>query len=142
LVEGETSMELPKIQRGPLERNLNTYILLAGFFFTIAGGLTAGGYIASEFRRDVADLEASITRTDNRIVSLDRRTSALEVSMRAVDAHELRISQVESQMRDAASSMREVQGALNALASDMRLTREILERLERSQQQRTRSGTD
>jgi len=122
-------MGIPKIERGPLVYNLNTYIMVAGFLLTIAGGLIAWGFVVSEFRSALDAHGADIDR-------LDRRVTALEGTTRILDNHELRISNVEKQATDAATAMRAVEAALNGLAADMKVTREILQRIEAAQSRR------
>jgi len=104
------------------EWNLNTVVVLIGF----AGGLVAWGYTLSELRTGGKNNEEKIER-------LDTRLAAVETSIRQIDNHELRISNVEKQATDAASAMRAVEAALNGLAVDMKVTREILQRIEATQ---------
>lgn len=112
-------MHFPVPRRGAFEFNLNTVVVIVGFAFT--WGVT---YQALESGRDAN--AAAIKR-------LEERIGAVETTGRILDNHELRISNVETSSRDAASALRAVETSINALASDMRLTREILERLERRQ---------
>ncbi|MFQ6184355.1 hypothetical protein ACLMJV_20715 [Sinorhizobium meliloti] len=104
------------------EWNLNTLVILFGF----AGGLIAWGAV---WERVNANQDAHASALDR----LDKRMTAAEVSLRQLDNHELRISGVEKQAAEAATSMRAVESTLNALAADMRVTREILQRIEASQ---------
>ena len=104
----------------------NTVISVLGFTFLIIGGLIAWGYVVAEFRGALATHDIDLAR-------LDKRLTAIEASTRQLDAHELRISAVEVSSRDASAALRAVETSINSLASDMRLTREILERLERGQ---------
>ncbi|WP_085043871.1 hypothetical protein [Ensifer aridi] len=104
------------------EWNLNTLVILFGF----AGGLIAWGAV---WERVNANQDAHANALDR----LDKRMTAAEVSLRQLDNHELRISGVEKQAAEAATSMRAVESTLNALAADMRVTREILQRIEASQ---------
>ncbi|WP_457659664.1 hypothetical protein [Sinorhizobium medicae] len=101
------------------EYNLNTLVILFGF----AGGLTAWG---ETWERVNANQDSQANSIDR----LDKRLTAAEVSLRQIDNHELRISAVEKQAAEAATSMRAVESTLNNLSSDMRLVREILQRLE------------
>ncbi|WP_113154837.1 hypothetical protein [Nitratireductor sp. OM-1] len=64
------------------------------------------------------------------------RTASGEADARRLDNHELRLGNVEKQASDAAAAMRAVEGTLNGLAADMRVTREILQRLEAAQRGR------
>ncbi|WMT85550.1 hypothetical protein NO932_11490 [Pelagibacterium sp. 26DY04] len=101
------------------ELNINTMIVLVGFIFT--WGVT------------YATITIGLANSAGDISGLERRVSELESSTRALDNHELRLTAVEAQARDTSSAMRSVEQSLNSLAADLRVTREILERLERSQ---------
>lgn len=101
------------------EWNLNTVVILLGF----AGGLVAWG---ATWERLSSNQGAQARTLDQ----IDKRVTTLEASMRLLDNHELRIAGVEKQAAEAATSMRAVENTLNNLSSDMRLVREILQRLE------------
>lgn len=117
LMAETTDMQKPRI--GLFEINLNTVVVLVGF----ASGFVAWGYT-------LADLKAGRSENKQEIERLDTRMTALEVSSRRLDNHELRLGNVEKQATDAATAMRAVEATLNGLAADMRVTREILQRLE------------
>lgn len=104
------------------EWNLNTLVLLFG----LIAGVAAWGATWERMSSGQAINHRSIER-------LDRRVSSLESSARMLDNHELRISNVEKQATDAATAMRAVEAALNGLAADMKVTREILQRIEAAQ---------
>lgn len=118
-----TSEDTP-MHRPPFkyELNLNTLLLFVTLVLTGVGWGMA--YNALVTGRDAN--AANIERLETRIVSL-------ETTGRILDNHELRISNVEVSSRDASAALRAVETSINSLASDMRLTREILERLERGQ---------
>ncbi|RVL87728.1 hypothetical protein CN140_01155 [Sinorhizobium meliloti] len=101
------------------EWNLNTLVIIFGF----AGGLVAWGATWERVNSNQDVHASSIDR-------LDKRMTAVETTLRQIDNHELRISAVEKQAAEAATSMRAVESTLNNLSSDMRLVREILQRLE------------
>lgn len=104
------------------EWNVNTVAVLTGF----AAGFVAWGYTLSELETGRLTNASNITR-------LEVRVERLEGTSRVLDNHELRINTVEKQAVDAATAMRSVEQAISSLASDTRLVREILERLERTQ---------
>ena len=108
--------------------NINTVAVLIGF----GAGFVAWGYT-------LAELETGRKHNAANISDLNRRLSALETESRQLANHELRISVVERQAVDAAGAMRAVEGALSSLAADMRVTREILQRLEASSSGRNRN---
>ncbi|WP_173931407.1 hypothetical protein [Chelativorans sp. Marseille-P2723] len=104
------------------EWNLNTIVLLFG----LLAGVAAWG---ATWERMSSGQAANLGAIDR----LDRRVTSLETTARMLDNHELRISNVEKQASDAATAMRAVEAALNALAADMKVTREILQRIEAAQ---------
>lgn len=101
------------------EWNLNTVVILIGF----AGGIAAWGGMWERVNSGNAANAAALDR-------LELRVAAIEVETRRLDTQDLRLTAVEKQANDAALAMRSVEGTLNALSSDMRLVREILQRLE------------
>lgn len=104
------------------EWNLNTVVVLVGF----AGGFVAWGWTLNEIQTGRLSNASNIER-------LDARVSALEASARQLDNHELRLTNVEKQATDAATAMRTVETTLNALTTDVRVVKEILQRLEAGQ---------
>ena len=101
------------------EWNLNTVVILFGF----AGGIAAWGAIWNDVQRRAEDNAVSIER-------LDKRLTSVEASMRVLDTQELRLSAVEKQASDASVSMRSLETTLNSLGTDIRVVKEILQRLE------------
>lgn len=107
------------------EWNLNTVVILLGF----VAGVAAWG---ATWERISAGQRYNTERIDR----LTERVAGMETTARLLDNHELRITGVEKEVSDAATAMRSVEGALSGLAADMRVTREILQRLELAQQER------
>ena len=104
------------------EWNLNTLVVLIGF----ASGFVAWGYTLS-------DMQAGRAENRRDIESLTARVTANETTLRRIDNHELRITNMEKAATDATATMRSLETTLNGLASDMKVTREILQRIEASQ---------
>lgn len=104
------------------EWNLNTIVVLMGF----VAGIAAWGTMWEKIN------SGRVTNASN-IERLDVRLTALETSSRRLDNHELRIANVEKQATDSATAMRAVETTLNALTTDIRVVREILQRLEAGQ---------
>ena len=104
------------------EWNLNTVVILV----TFVGSVMAWG---ASWER----LSSSQNSHANALDRLDKRLTAAEVSLRQIDNHELRISAVEKQAAEAATSMKAVENTLNSLSVDTRVMREILQRIEASQ---------
>ncbi|MFN7023980.1 MAG: hypothetical protein ACK4QP_05575 [Pseudorhizobium sp.] len=113
------------------EWNLNTLVILVGF----VGGFMTWGATWNELQNRSTANAQSIDR-------LDSRLTVVETSMRVLDTQALRIASVEKQASDASISMRSLETTLNALGTDIRVVKEILQRLEngnsRPQQQPTR----
>lgn len=104
------------------ELNPNTVIQI----ITICGFFIGGGMLWERINTGTNENRADIER-------IDKRLTAVEVEMRVLDTQDLRLSAVEKQASDAAASMRSLESTLNVLGSDMRVVREILQRLESSQ---------
>lgn len=109
---------MPSAPTWKWEWNLNTLVILFGF----AAGLMAWG----------ATWEKLSSSTDR----LEVRVTAIESRMGTLDNHELRLANVEQQAVGSAAAMRAVEQSIGQLSSDIRVVREILQRLE------SRSGSD
>ncbi|WP_157014911.1 hypothetical protein [Mesorhizobium xinjiangense] len=99
--------------------NLNTVVLLVGLVAGIAAWGATWERVSSNQRINAEKIER-----------IDKRVTSLETTARILDNHELRITAVEEQANDAADAMRSVESAIHGLSSDMRVVREILQRLE------------
>lgn len=99
--------------------NLNTVLQIV----TICSFFVGGGMLWERINTGTEKNSTDIER-------IDKRLTAVEVGMRSLDTQELRISAVEKQASDAAVSMRSLETTLNSLVSDMRVVREILQRIE------------
>lgn len=115
--------DMLNIQHGPKVINLNTYLQLAGFIIMILGGAVIGGILFSEIR---TGLSAHTGRLD----FLDTRVSKLEADTRVLDTFAIRLERVEKQAEGTATGVRNVESSINQVTSDIRLVREILQRLE------------
>lgn len=120
--------DMLNIQHGPKVINLNTYVTVAGFLIMIAGSIFAWGTVFAGLR-DGIDLQK------DSLLILDKRVSALETSTRVLDNHELRLANLETQAAGSATAMRAVETSIGQLSSDIRVVREILQRLEQRQGQ-------
>ena len=104
------------------EWNLNTVAIVIGFAVMIGGW----GY-------NYSDLVAADRANARAIESLRGDVAALSSTQRTLDNHELRLTAVETQARETVGAMRAIEQSLNSLSSDIRVMREIIERMERSQ---------
>ena len=104
------------------EWNLNTIAIIVGFVVMIGGW----GY-------NYSDLVAADRANAEAIDRLRSDLAELAATNRTLDNHELRLTTVETQARETASAMRAIESSLNSLSTDIRVMREIVERMERSQ---------
>jgi predicted transposase YdaD len=81
----------------------------------------------------LAQLKTGRTTNAANIEDINKRRATVEIEQRLLANHELRLTAVERQAGEAATAKRAVERAIGEIASDMRLTREILLRLERAQ---------
>lgn len=121
-------MNVPLPRIGPFEVNLNTVVILCGFLAGIATwGATWERISSGQHRADIG------------LERLERRMVALEANTRTLDNHELRISTVERAAADAAIASRETSATVNQLTADIRVIREIVQRIEAAQSNRNTS---
>lgn len=102
--------------------NVNTIAVLVGF----AAGFVAWGYTISELRTGRATNAENISR-------LDVRMTNVEATSRVLENHEQRLTFVEREARDAATNSRAMQETMGKMATDMAVVKEVLLRLESSQ---------
>jgi hypothetical protein len=121
-------MPMPMPRIGPFEINLNTLVIVGGF---LAGIATWG----ATWER----ISSGQQRADLGIERLERRMVALETNMRTLDNHELRISAVERAAAEAAVNSREMNVTVNGVVTDIKVIREIVQRIEASSQNPRRS---
>jgi RAB protein geranylgeranyltransferase component A len=103
------------------EWNLNTVVVLIGF----AGGFVAWGYTVSDLMTAKANAIIEVGKLWSEVKRLDE-------SNRRFDNIEYRVNIVENQARISAQADIDQTQKIAEIASDVRVTREILERLERA----------
>lgn len=109
------------------EWNPNSIVQLMSLVIMIAGG----GYVLAELQTGRAMNAANIERINTDLSRLHDRS-------RIIDNHELRINAMERQYEGMATLMRAAEAAINSLASDTRVMRETLIRIERQNRGPTR----
>lgn len=117
--EGEMNIRTPRFR---FELNLNTIVVIVGF----ASGFVAWGYT-------LADIQSGRIENKQKIDDISARVSTNEMALRRIDLQDLRITNVEKAAADATSTMRSLETTLNGLASDVKVTKEILQRIEAAQ---------
>lgn len=101
------------------EVNPNTIFQLVQLLALLAAGVWFLG-----------ELNAANDENRRSIEQIDKRMTAIETDTRRLDGFEIRITAVEKQAVDAATAMRAVENTLSNLSADIRVVREILQRLE------------
>lgn len=114
-------MELPKRSQ-KLEWNLNTLLNLV----TLIGMIGGGGYLWANTTRDIDDLKAFVVRTDERL-------KTLEGEARKIDGITFRLGVNERSTSDTVTAIKELQTLISELSGDLRVSREILQRIEAAQ---------
>lgn len=99
--------------------NPNTIFQVVQLVVLMGGGIWFLGGISAATEENTKSISALISRV-----------GALESDARQLDTHNLRIENLERQVVESAQGMRAVDQNINQLASDIRLVREILQRLE------------
>lgn len=106
------------------EWNINTIISVAGFCLTLAGGVYAYGQLTSQ----VAYTEDQLSAYK---AAMDLRVAAIELSTRQIDALAYRITAAESTNATISKGLADLQAAVSQQSGDIRVVREILQRIER-----------
>lgn len=99
----------------------NTIAIVLGIGVTLASW--SGSY---------ALLNARAQTSEESIQDILTEIKRIDQTDRTLDSHEIRLTAVERRQGEATTDMRGLEIAINELSSDVRLTREILQRLERS----------
>lgn len=73
---------------------------------------------------------ARADQSERSITGIQQQIEALPTMARQLDNHAYRIDRAEERAAEASQTMRAVEHTLNQLSSDIRVTREILERIE------------
>lgn len=103
------------------EWNLNTIMQL----ITLVSIIFGGGWV-------LAAQQQSVEQTKKDLDNLSSRVLSMEASIRKIDTQELRLTNVEKNIGDTSALLRSVETSVNALGTDVKVVREILQRLEAS----------
>ncbi len=105
------------------ELNVNTIAVIVGFGIQFA----ALGYAYSEH---VSGLNRSVEEIGKLWSEVRRLDSSDRASTRAISGLDYRVTSVEAMARESVTANRETSVVLNELKSDLKVAREILQRLE------------
>lgn len=119
--EKETPMNLPK------GTNINTIVSAAGFLVLLGGIVWTEGRSAEQLAATQASLASYRAATDLRI-------ARLETDTRQIDNLNFRMQAAESANASVGRVLDELQSAVSQQSGDIRVVREILQRLERQGQ--------
>lgn len=114
-------MHIPPIER---KWNINTLISVAGFMILLAGMLWTTA------QRD-RDLTTAVQELAEFKVATDGRLSALEGVSRQIDNLTFRLGAAESTNASISKSLSDLQAAVSQQSGDIRVVREILQRIDR-----------
>ncbi len=117
-------MQLPP--KGKIEWNLNTLLQLAQIAFVVIGGVT----LWVNQTRDITDLQAWRTEAVADIKNLKDDVRKVDTK---VEGLQYRTTSTEQQVANMNAALKEIQAAVNQQTGDVRLVREILQRLEAGQ---------
>lgn len=110
---------MPAAPQWKWEWNPNTLFQVVQLLVLMSGGIWFLGGVSAANEDNAKNIAALIARV-----------GVLESDSRQLDTHKLRIENLERQVIESAQGMRAVDQNINQLASDIRLVREILQRLE------------
>ncbi|PDT82950.1 hypothetical protein [Sinorhizobium sp. BJ1] len=135
----DEAMELPK-RAQKLEWNLNSILNL----ITLIGMIGGGGWIWANTTRDIEELQTwrtSVEQTQKdrlaesreRDGRTDERFRGLEAEVRKIDNLTYRVTITEQSTATITSAIKDLQTLLNQQSGDLKVVREILQRIEASQ---------
>ncbi|MEY9328227.1 putative nucleic acid-binding Zn-ribbon protein [Sinorhizobium fredii] len=135
----DEAMELPK-RAQKLEWNLNSILNL----ITLIGMIGGGGWIWANTTRDIEELQTwrtSVEQTQKdrlaesreRDGRTDERFRGLEAEVRKIDNLTYRVTITEQSTATITTAIKDLQTLLNQQSGDLKVVREILQRIEASQ---------
>lgn len=114
-------MELPK-RAAKLEWNFNSILNL----ITLVGMISGGGWIWANTTRDIEDLQVNTARNEERFRNIENE-------VRKIDNLTYRVAQTEQSTSTTATAIKELQSVLSQQSGDLKVVREILQRIEAAQ---------
>lgn len=124
----DEAMELPK-RAQKLDWNLNTIIQLVTLFGMCIGGVT----IWVNKGRDIEELQKWRSAMEARS---EERFRSIEGEVRKIDNLAYRVASTEQSTTSTASVIKDLQGLLSQQAGDLKVIKEILQRVEGGQLRR------
>jgi hypothetical protein len=128
-INGDENMHIPKPRLGPFEINLNTLIQIVTLVMMASGGVA----LWVNRSRDVDELQSWKVTATAHVEIMEARIDKVESQ---VSNHEYRINQGEQSNANTVSSIKDVQSTLNQQSGDLRVVKEILQRIEAAQKTR------
>jgi hypothetical protein len=124
MADGDATMTRPRFKN---ELNITTLVTLFGFFAAIF----AGG-IAWQTQKSASETNATA------IQQLRTDVTGLQSDNRAMGNLRFRVDMLESGASNSAAAVRDLEVSVNELKTDVRVVREILERMDTTGSRRTR----
>lgn len=109
---------------GPKGWNINTYVSIGGFVILLAGMVYTEGQSSQKLQSTVDAFASYQTDTDNRIAQIEAQT-------RQLDSLAYRIGAAEASNAAVSRIMSDLQASVAQQSGDIKVVREILQRLER-----------
>ncbi len=135
----DEAMELPK-RAQKLEWNLNSILNL----ITLVGMIGGGGWIWANTTRDIEELQSwrvsveqaqkdRLAESRERDGRTDERFRGLEAEVRKIDNLTYRVTITEQSTATITTAIKDLQTLLNQQSGDLKVVREILQRIEAGQ---------
>ena len=115
--------------KGKIEWNLNTILQLAQIISLVVVGTS----VWVNLTRDISELQAWRKETTK---DIDNLKDVVRAVSNKNEALAYRVTNTEQQVTSISQTLKEIQTAVGQQAGDMRVVREILQRLEATQRQR------
>ena len=120
------TMHIPKPRIGPFEINFNSILHI----ITLSSFIGGGGWIWANTTRDIDDLQLWKVAATAHFEMMEARIDKVEAQ---VSNHDYRINLTEQSNANTVSSIKDVQATLNQQSGDLKVVREILQRIEAAQ---------
>lgn len=131
MTEASEDMQL-KAPNVKYEINLNTIIVLVGFASTTLAGGNMWGAVTTRLGNLESQVAERAQQTTKDVATLATRIDGLDAEVRKYDNLSYRVTVQEQSSASLAKSVEELKTAINSQGADVRVIREILTRLDRS----------
>lgn len=131
--------------KGKFEYNFNSFVTIGGIVVTIAIFLIVRGYDVGRFYENMEGFKANVEREFRRLdsqndlvktqsasgfSSVDERIKSVEKDTRELDNLKYRVTVTEQTTNQISEAVKDTQQGINSLTTDVKVMREILQRLD------------